>query len=231
MRDPSDATLQDCKAEIPGILGMNVVREYYRVLFEQYGPQLFHSPLMKSAGPAARRVLRHCERIQAVLQASRPFKVRVQGKVPVCLGPGMLTMVPVTCTQLEIVDFLLEPLCMEDGQLPEGLLVSPTLVSARGGLLHAPVVNVGCSEVWLSPRQVVGTVQAIQAAFLGPRSVVVEPIWEECCAFIYTQEATPGPDAGLFSLPDFEGLTPQQMSQVRALLAKYEDIFSRTDGD
>lgn len=79
---------------------------------------------------------------------------------------------------------------MGDGQLPEGLLVSPTLVSAQRGLLHAPLFNVGCSDVWLSPHRVGGTVQVIQASPLGLRSVVVEPVWEECCAIIYIQEVT-----------------------------------------
>lgn len=210
---------------------MNVLGECYRVLFEQHGPQLFHSPSVESVGPVAQRTLRHCEKIQAVLHASKPFKVRVQGKAPVCLGPGTLTMVPVTCPQLEIIEFLLQPLCIEDGQLPEGLLVSPTLVLAKKGLLHAPVVNVGSSEVWLSPRRAIGTVQVVRAAPVGTRSVVVEPAWEECCAFISTQEVTPDSDVHLPSLPDFEGLTPQQVIQAKALFAKYEGIFSRGDGD
>ncbi|CAL8406427.1 unnamed protein product [Arctogadus glacialis] len=77
------------------------------------------SPL--SAAPAARRALRHCEQIQAIENAPKPFKVKVHGKLPVCLEAGALTMVPVTCPQLESAEFLLEPLGFDGEQLPEGV--------------------------------------------------------------------------------------------------------------
>lgn len=51
--DPVNVTLQNRKAVTPGLLGMNILSECYRVLFEQHGPQLFHSPPVKSVGPAA----------------------------------------------------------------------------------------------------------------------------------------------------------------------------------
>ncbi|KAK0153970.1 hypothetical protein N1851_003937 [Merluccius polli] len=126
---------------------MNVLSECYEALFEQLGSQLFHSPLIKSVTPAARQALRQCERIKAVINATRPFKVRVQKKASICLKAGALTMVPVTCPQLESVEFLLEPLSLEEEHLPAGLLVFPTLVCARKGLLYAPVVNVNNAEV------------------------------------------------------------------------------------
>jgi hypothetical protein len=231
VRDPPHATLQDRKVATPGILGMNVLSECYRVLFEQHGSQLFHSPSVKSAAPAALRALRHCAKVQTLVNAPKPFKVKVQGKSPICLGAGALTMVPVTCPQLETAEFLLEPLGFEDGQLPEGLLVSPTLVSAKKGLFYAPVVNVGCTEVWLSPRRVVGTVQAVAATSAGTKSVAVEPSWEECCAYVSTQEAITSSGVPESVLPDFEGLAPQQVCQAKALFARYESIFSKGDGD
>lgn len=45
VRDPTDITFHNRKAATPGILGMNVLGDCYRVLFEQHGPQLFHSQL------------------------------------------------------------------------------------------------------------------------------------------------------------------------------------------
>lgn len=140
-------------------------------------------------------------------------------------------MVPVTCPQLETAEFLMEPLSSEDGQLPEGLLVSPTLVVAKKGFLHAPVFNVGCSEVWLSPRRAVGTVQVVRATPVSTMSVIVEPAWEECSAIVSMQEVISGPDVQLPALPDFEGLSPQQRSRAKALFAKYDHIFSKGDGD
>ena len=89
----------------------------------------FHSPPVRSAAPAAQRALRQCEKIKAVVNAATPFKVKMMGKSLFCITAGCLTMVPVTCPQLESAEFLLEPLSFEEEQLPEGLLVSPTLVS------------------------------------------------------------------------------------------------------
>ncbi|CAL8400552.1 unnamed protein product [Arctogadus glacialis] len=76
---------------------------------------------LQSAAPAARRALRHCEQIQAIENAPKPFKVKVHGKLPVCLEAGALTMVPVICPQLESAEFLLEPLGFDGEQLPEGV--------------------------------------------------------------------------------------------------------------
>jgi len=61
----------------------------------------------------------------------------------------------VTCPQLKSAAFLeLEPLGFDEGQLPEGLLVSSTLVPARRSFVYALVVNVGNTKVWLPPRTV-----------------------------------------------------------------------------
>ncbi|KAF4116527.1 hypothetical protein G5714_004016 [Onychostoma macrolepis] len=136
-------------------------------------------------------------------------------------------MVPVTCPQLETAELLLEPLGFEDGQLPEGLLVSPTLVFAKKGLLYAPVVNVGCTEVWLSPRRVIGTVQAVVATSAGTKLVAFEPSWEEGCAYVSTQEAITSSSVPESVLPDFEGLTPQQILQAKALFAQSDELIRR----
>ncbi|KAL2088009.1 hypothetical protein ACEWY4_016837 [Coilia grayii] len=110
-------------------------------------------------------------------------------------------MVPATCPQLETAEFLLEPLSDEDGHLPESLLVPMTLVLAKKGLLYAPVVNVGCSEVWLPPRHAIGTVQVVRAISVGMKSLFVERAWEEL---------TPEFNNDFPAFPNFEGLTSQQ---------------------
>lgn len=231
VRDPEELTLKRRKTVTPGILGMNIVGECYNVLFEQHGSQLFQSPPVKSAAPAALRALKECEKIKAVINAPRPFKVKVQGKSAVCLGAGALSMIPVTCPQLESAEFLLEPLSFEDGHLPEGLLVSPTLVAAKKGLLYAPVVNVGCMEVWLPPRCVIGTVQPVMITSAATTPIAVDPGGEDDCVYISTQEAITCSSVPDLVLPDFGELTEEQASQAKALFTKYSDIFSRGDGD
>ncbi|KAL6476359.1 hypothetical protein MHYP_G00148580 [Metynnis hypsauchen] len=228
-----DVALQGRKVETPGILGMNVLRDCYQTLFEQHGPQLFCSPPVQSVVPAVRYALRHCEKMEAILNAAKPFKVRVHGQLPVRIVAGTLSMVAVTCPQLESVEFLLEPLGLEDGYLPDGLLLSSTVVSAKRGLVYAPIVNVSNTDVWLPPRHVVGTVQTVSAVLVeSESSVSVDSSWEECSAFISTHEASVpnGSSADQISV-DVEGLTEQQASQANALFAKYSNIFSKGDGD
>ena len=225
VKDPENSTLKDRKLLTPGILGMNVIGECYQIIFRQHGPHLFLSPPVQSAAPAARRALRHCEQIQAIENAPKPFKVKVHGKLPVCLEAGALTMVPVTCPQLESAEFLLEPLGFDGEQLPEGLLLSPTLVPAKRGFLYAPVVNVGSTKVWLSPRRPIGTVQVVAAAATETAaSISVNPSWEECQAYVSTQEVaecSSGPEP---MMPAFQGLSQQQAAEARA-------SASRGDGD
>lgn len=232
IKDPENVTHKECKLATPGILGMNVLGECYQVLFEQHGSQLFHSPPVRSAAPAALRALRHCEKIKAVLNAPKPFRVKLQGKTPVYLEAGALTMVPVTCPQLDSTEFLLEPLGFEDEQLPEGLLVSPTLVMAKKGLLYAPIVNVGNTGAWLPPRSAIGTVQVIMASSARTStSISVDLAREDCQVYISTQEVVTCPGASELSFPDFHGLSQQQAVQAQALFAQYSSIFSRGDGD
>ncbi|KAL2098388.1 hypothetical protein ACEWY4_007595 [Coilia grayii] len=60
-----------------------------------------------------------CEKIRAVLNAPEPFRAKLHGRAPVVLEAGALTLVPVTCPQLDSVEFLLEPLGFEEEPLPE----------------------------------------------------------------------------------------------------------------
>ncbi|KAL6467781.1 hypothetical protein MHYP_G00234580 [Metynnis hypsauchen] len=188
---------------------------------------------VQSVVPAVRYALRHCDKMEAILNAAKPFKVCVHGQLPVRIVAGTLSMVAVTCPQLESVEFLLEPLGLEDGYLPDGLLLSSTVVSAKRGLLYAPIVNVSNTDVWLPPRHVVGTVQTVSAVLVeSESSVSVDSSWEECSVFISTQEASVpnGSSADQISV-DLEGLTEQQAFQANALFAKYSNIFSKGDGD
>ncbi|MCI4395211.1 hypothetical protein PGIGA_G00177690 [Pangasianodon gigas] len=210
---------------------MNVLGECYQVLFEQHGPQLFQSPPVRSAALATWRALRYCEKIKAVLNASKPFKVKVCGRSPVCLGAGTLTIVPVTCPHLESAEFLLEPFSFEDEQLPEGLLVSSTLVSAKKGLLYAPLFNVSKADVWLPPHCAVGTVQTVMATSVTTAtSISVDHFWEDCLAYVSTQEVVAGSSAPDFIMPDFDGLKEQQALQDKALFSKYHGIFAKDEG-
>lgn len=128
---------------------------------------------------------------------------------------------PVTGPQFESAAFLLEPLGFDEEQLPEGLLVSPTLVPVRKGFLYAPVVNVGNTKVWFPPRHPIGTVQVVVATATGTAaSISVDPSWEQCQSYVSTQEVAECYSFPELAAPDFPGLTQQQAAEARALLVQ-----------
>ncbi|KAL7852922.1 hypothetical protein SRHO_G00187070 [Serrasalmus rhombeus] len=169
------------------------------------------------AVPAVRHALRQIEKIEALSNSTSPFKVKVQGRKPIRICAGTLSMVPVTCPQLDSMEFLLEPLDFDDGHLPEGLLLSPAFVSSRNGLTYAPIVNVSDADVWLPPRHVIGTVQLGTVTSMTKTSVSISPSWDDCCAFVSVQEMISGPEP--FHGPllsDIEGLTKEEMTALNA---------------
>lgn len=233
VKDPVNAALQTRKTVAPGILGMNVLRECYQRLFQQFGASLFRTPLVQSAAPMVRRALRQCEKTEAITNSTVAFKVKVLGDRPICMVAGTLSMVPVTCPQLSLAEFLLEPLGPDEGTLPEGLLISPALLHAEYGTLYAPITNVSCLDVWLPPRRVVGTVQVASVAVEAPASLAfsVSQMASERVAFIATQQVLTENIVEGLELPPFDGLTEEQAIQAKSLLLKYFSLFSKEEGD
>ena len=214
VKDPPSPSGQEQKKCIPGILGMNIVRDFYYALLHKYGVALFQSPEVESGHPAWKLALRYCEKREAVLNSTEAYKVRVQGRTPVHVAAGTLTMVPVTCPQLPAsssTEFLLEPLESDEGILPDGLLLSPALVKAERGLLYAPVTNVGVRDVWISPRRLIGSVQIAKATLRHSHPTVELSFDEsshEYIAQIASQEVQDVVDQGVdFSMLSFTNLS------------------------
>ena len=133
--------------------------------------------------------------------------------------------------------FLLEPLNPMDGCLPEGLLVSPALVQAEKGTLYAPVTNVGQSDVWLGPRRVVATVQAIDGGDIvvgnSPNiELSIDASTQECTAYVssHTVEQDINMSNDIEQL-DFPSLTPEDKIDAKHLLTKYKHVFAKGEGD
>lgn len=237
VRDPPEGFFKTRKKATPGILGMNIITGCYRELFEQHGPRLFQIPAVQSASLAWKRALRHSQRMEAIVSSATAFQVRVQGRLPIRITAGTLSMVPVTCPQVPPMEFLLEPLGPLEGCLPEGLLISPALVHAERGTLYAPVTNVGQSDVWLTPRRVLGTVQMIDSGDIiagnSPHvELAVDESTRECTAHVSVQSAgqVGDPLADVEHL-EFPELTPDENAEARRLLTKYQHLFSKGEGD
>lgn len=111
-----------------------------------------------------KKALRHCQVMEAVVNAPEALQIRVQGKTPICVPAGTITFVPVTCAQVPMgcsAMFLVEPLEPEVGAFPEGLLL-PSIISLFVDKTSVPITNVGNSDVCLAPCRVVGTMQSVQ---------------------------------------------------------------------
>lgn len=100
--------------------------------------------------------------MEAMANSPEPHHIRVQGKKPFCVPVGTQSYVPVACPKMlanKPIEFLVEPLGPDDGFPPEGLLVSPSLVKGKVGEAFVPITNVSKTDVWLTPCQVIATVQ------------------------------------------------------------------------
>lgn len=229
VKDPIDPHMQSKKLQIPGLLGMNVIKGFYYELFVQYGQSLFEDSTVAEA-PEWRRALRHCQVEETIANSPDPFKVRVKGKSPLFVAAGTLTMVPVTCPKAPSqhnMEFYVAPLEPEEGVLPEGLLVSPAVVVSERGLMHVPVINVGDSDVWLTPRRVIATVSMATVVSEHSSQVVSS---NECAASV-AQHGVEAKGGDSWEVPLFEGLDGFEQQQAAALLNKYRCLFAKDEAD
>ncbi len=109
-----------------------------------------------------------------------------------------------------------------------GLLVSPALVRVIKGTVYVPVVNVGITDVLLFPRRVIGTLTTVNVVSLPPGVTEVKStacrVWSIAPASIPT---APGQIDALNLSP----LSGEEQRKIRALLGKYQTVFSAFEGD
>lgn len=103
---------------VPGVLGMNIIKECYWKLFVQHGPALFNLPSVLQAPMAIQQVLQQCHQAQTKAPAERFGRVKVKG-ARVCRVPGgTMKIVAATGSQHLADQLLFEPL---SSGLPAGL--------------------------------------------------------------------------------------------------------------
>lgn len=77
VKEPADSLMTQKKTAVPGVLGMNVFNLLYCELLKQHGPDLWEAPVLQSAPPGLRRVLRYCQVMEAMTSSPDPHLVRV----------------------------------------------------------------------------------------------------------------------------------------------------------
>ncbi len=134
-------------AQVPGVLGMNVLSRCYRELFSQHGQALFDSPPVVKFPGLVMQALQHCNEVKFQPVFGQAGRARVRG-CPQCRVPGgTMKIITDTCSeQYSGGTVLFETL--EPG-LPAGLLASLALVPVAWGTVYIPVVNVGISDAVL----------------------------------------------------------------------------------
>ncbi len=122
VRDPPGGT----SAQVPGILGMNVLSRCYQELFGQHCTALFDAPSVSGASKPVFQALQHCGQVSAVRQESCMGKVRLRGRSVCRIPGGTIKVVAATCSgHFAGETVLFEP--PENG-LPAGLLASAALM-------------------------------------------------------------------------------------------------------
>lgn len=223
VRDPPDGIC----AQAPGVLAMNILGRCYQELFGQYGPSLFDSPSVLGASQVVFQVLQHCHQASLQLPTEVMGKVKVRGPRASRIPGGVIKLVAATCSEkFSSGVALFEPL--ESG-LPAGLLASPALIRVTRGTVYVPVVNVGTIDALLFPRRVIGTLTRVDV--VSPPSGVTEirPFLGTVCS-IGSQVGAPAVQEQMDAV-DLSSLAEEKQNKVRALLRKYQSIFSTGEGD
>ncbi|XP_042338496.1 uncharacterized protein LOC121939556, partial [Plectropomus leopardus] len=211
-------------SQVPGVLGMNIIRRCYRELFGQHGLALFDLPSVSKAPEPIVQALQGCHQASVRPPQEASGRVKVRGRKACRIPGGMMKMVAATCSeQYSCSTVLFEPL---DSGLPAGLLASPALVRVERGTAYIPVVNVGSTDALLYPRTVVGTLTEVSVVSL-PAGVTEVP---SGVASVTSQFAS-GSVPDQFATIDLASLSAEEQKKVRALLSKYSSVFSTHDGD
>lgn len=220
VRDPPG----NSSPQIPGVLGMNVLRRCYGELFGQYGAALFDTaPVVTSPTPLV-DAFQKCHAADLQPTPKQPGKVKVQGKRAVRIPGGVTKIIPATCsTQYSGATVLFEPL--ERG-LPAGLLASPALVQVVRGTAYIPIVNVGDNDVLLYPRTLVGTLDNVNVVSLPAGVTEISSVAASVSSHSAASSAT-DPIAAI----DLSPLSPEEQLEVRSLLMKYSSVFAANDQD
>lgn len=219
VRDPPGG-----EPQVPGVLGMNIMRKCYHELFVQHGAALFSQVCVSQAPKQVVQALQRCHHASVQLPPDCPGKVKVRGKRAWHVPGGVMKIVATTCSeQYSGCTVLFEPL---DVGLPAGLLASPALVRVVRGTAYIPVINVGSTDVALYPRTAVGTLDFANVVSL-PSGVTEVP---SVIATVSSQTASCSVQQQVEDM-DLSTLSVEEQGQVKSLLNQYISVFSAHDGD
>lgn len=218
--------------QVPGIIGMNVIKAYYQRLYSQHGPRLFDLQSVLGAPTSWLPAFQLCHQAELKGCASQTSVAKLRGRRTIAVPAGCTKFVPATCSSVftSTGSALIEPLNAKFG-LPDGLLVSPSLVTVMRGTAYVPVVNAGVSTVFLKPRCALGILSPVEVISLPSGLQVVPCAEDQVVAAVRSHTAESGSVTEKIKSLDRSMLSEAEQNKVRALLLKYESVFSAFEGD
>lgn len=218
--------------EVPGVLGMNIIRECYHQLFDQHGNNLFDLPEVQQAPFPWQQALQHCHQAQFSRAGGRTALARVRGRWPVVIPGGSVKWVPATCSShfgSSTGAILIEPL--DDGQaLPGCAVLSPAMVTINKSTVYVPILNVGETSVKLRPRQSIGVLSHAHIVSLPP-DICTEVRESGVAVSVSSHLAGSNTVKEQIQAIDLSFLAESDQVKVRTMLLKYEAVFSSSDLD
>ncbi|XP_039528746.1 uncharacterized protein LOC120479938 [Pimephales promelas] len=213
---------------------MNVIGQCYNDLFEKHGPALFSAPQVRQAELGWRDAFSQCHRADGSPFPGFIGYVKVQSCHPVQIPAGTMRLVPALCPKniKSCTVCFLEPQDFSEGGLPAGVLISPSLLQCRQGVVHVPVVNVGTEPLYLPPRIRLGSLVGAEVVIRSDQDIVFKEDLpcDPNTVTVQCQAITSVSNIEVQGL-ELPGLTEAEKEEVVRLLTRYSDVFAKHDGD
>ena len=220
VKDPPDPQSRTRKEAVPGLLGMNIIQKMNEEA-EQLEDTAWTSTL------------------QAVTKAATSIRglARIAGRNDIRIPAGSITTVDATgyrgLLPGEESCILVEPL---RDQTHHGLIIASTLTSVRGRPVKVQVANLGQEDVWLQPRERIGTMHAVSGVQEDHQDFDFTQVSIHEAVIHHKDKETPKHKQFPKSPPPSSSTpssdsTPEQQAQLDDLLAKYKDMFVSDDDE
>ena len=218
----------------PGILGMNVLSELKDLFVATDGMK----KMDKYRGTEAKvhRVLANIRKEAGSLgQSDRIGYVKVAGRETVIIPPLSERILEGHCGMPSKVSCQVLVEAISGVSLPKSLLVANVLATTKGGRVPIRVLNSSEKPVMLKPRSRI-------AVICKPQDVLQKELveFEEKGGVLHVKAIetsrvkAEGGETEQLPVPvqvNLEGLSLTQCHKLRGLLAKHQDVFSKSDSD
>ncbi|XP_029766793.1 uncharacterized protein LOC113406182 [Terrapene carolina triunguis] len=224
---------------VPGILGMNIIRELKELLLVGEGTQEMNRHGQPRKDATLKRVLAQVERHGRFPGPTGQIGyVKVAGRQKVVIPPWSEKIIDGRCRVPSDFDgyrVLVEP--TPGASLPNGLLVANVLANASKGKVPVRLLNSSNKAIKLWPRTRVAEVHRPEGV-VPPVGVALEENGDELRVTevkkgkqVITSQAAPDGELPIPVQVDLQQLTPTQVGRLRVLLERHQEVFSRDERD